>query len=562
VKHRVIGIDLGTTYSAVATYDDEEDQAEIVPSPDDGQATTPSVVAFDGAERKVVVGWAAKQSLMERPQDAVIEIKREMGEVLDERGADRHSTPQRPAEGTPVRVHFADDWRLPQEISALILMRMKQVAEAELGGEIRDAVITVPAYFRETQRKATEQAALLAGLWPRQLVAEPTAAAICYGVDRYEPVRRAYLVYDLGGGTFDVSIIQVEGETIRVVATAGDHRLGGGDFDEAIVDWAVRELHARHRLDTDNEVDRPRIKYQAERAKAALSSERSVELVLDGLRRDRQLRLSLTREQFEELIDRDVRRSLESVDEAIRQAAAKGVTRDQLDAVLLVGGSTKIPKIRRDLVDRFGRGEDFVRADLDPAAVVARGAAMLASRFPPTERPFDPRDRPQSTTEPPETGASLEILPITEHSLGVGLEDGRCHRLIERGTAIPVSHTDRGFTNADRTDTLHVGVYQGEGEFYRENALIGILTLDNLEPLDRGRHRFDLTYSLDANGLLTVQAVKSGTSESWQARIDHTSLVQGDEALWVLHQRLKELYQGGRPPPSSGYQPPPPSPSP
>jgi molecular chaperone DnaK len=242
MKHRVIGIDLGSTYSAAA-WDDDEDQAELLPYREEGgQPTTPSVVAFDLAAGMVSVGWAAKRSPAARPECAVTEIKREMGERFSERSLQRHGAQDRFTTGDPVHVRFASDWRRPQEISALVLTRMKEVAEAELGGEIRDAVITVPAYFLEIQRKATEQAARLAGLWSHRLVAEPTAAAICYGLDQYQEARRAYLVYDLGGGTFDVSIIQVEGEDIRVIATSGDHHLGGGDFDNAIVDWAVEQL--------------------------------------------------------------------------------------------------------------------------------------------------------------------------------------------------------------------------------------------------------------------------------------------------------------------------------
>ena len=553
MRHRVVGIDLGTTYSAVAVWDQDEDQAEILVNREEGgQPTTPSVVAYDPAGT-VSVGWAAKRSLAVRPQHAVTEIKREMGEPFSERSLQRYGAQDHFTTNDPVQVRFAGDWRRPQEISALILTRMKEIAEAELGEEICDAVITVPAYFLEIQRKATEQAARLAGLWPRRLVEEPTAAAICYGVDQYEAERRAYLVYDLGGGTFDVSIIQVEGEDIRVIATSGDHHLGGGDFDDAIVEWAVKELADRHSLQVaDDERVKPRIKYHAEQAKFRLSATQETTLELPELRREVPPVLTLTRERFEDLIEVDVQRSLRKVEDAIRQAAAKGVGRDQLDAVLLVGGSTKIPKVKRTLVEYFGRGEDFVKLDLDPAAVVARGAAILARTFGPSDGPFDPRKQPQGSGG---EGEPLPIEPITAHSLGTGLEDGTCHRLIHRGMAIPVSHTDRNFTNSVATDTIVVGIYQGEGQYFRENTRIGDLVLDGLEWRQRDEHHFDLTYSLDENGLLSVRAMYHDSGRRWDATIDHPTLVAGNEAMLVLYERIQQLYRAGREPPATPEEP-------
>jgi molecular chaperone DnaK len=242
----------------------------------------------------------------------------------------------------------------------------------------------------------------------------------------------------------------------------------------------------------------------------------------------------------------DVQRSLRKVEDAIRQAAAEGVGRDQLDAVLLVGGSTKIPKVRRTLVEYFGRGEDFVKLDLDPAAVVARGAAILARTFGASDGPFDPR-RPAPGVG--RGGEPLPIEPVTAHSLGTGLEDGTCHRLIHRGTAIPVSHTDRNFTNSVATDTIHVGIYQGEGRFYRENTLIGVLVLDGLKWLPRDEHRFDLIYSLDENGLLSVRARHHASGRSWDVTIDHPTLVEGSEAMGVLYERIQQLHRSGQPPP-------------
>src|SRR6185295_1231551 len=328
------GIDLGTTYSAVAAYDGFADSAEIIKNREDGdQATTPSVVGLDPASRRVVVGWPAKRNLPNDPRNTVIEVKREMGELFKSEAAlDKFG-----ARGTyrleePVRVRFADQWLLPQEVSAFTLMRMKEIAESEIGEEIRDAVVTVPAYFTSNQKKATEEAALLAGLYPRQLIPEPTAAAICYGVDRLDPVLRRYLVYDLGGGTFDVSIIEVLEEKIDVIATKGDARLGGGDFDDAIAKWAVKELQKQGFHVPDDPALLARIKHQAEEVKIRLSTFESTDLTLLGEWPQRPPVLTLTRAEFERLIDGFLAGALTVVEEALKGAAAKGVTREQIDA--------------------------------------------------------------------------------------------------------------------------------------------------------------------------------------------------------------------------------------
>ena len=320
--HKVIGIDLGTTYSAVASYNTYTEQAEIIRNPesDSDPETTPSVVSTDQMLRKVIVGDAAKRNLPVRPQDTVIEIKREMGDLFTEKN---HALERFRAQGVhdindPIRVFFAGEWMLPQEISAFILMKMKEVAEREIGAEIHDAVVTVPAYFKEPQKKATEEAALLAGLYPRQIIPEPTAAAICYGVDRNETEKKTYLVYDLGGGTFDVSIIQVETGNLNVIATAGDPRLGGGDFDDAIVTWAVEELRKQGIDVSSDPLAKAKIKSVAEPAKIALSYNDSATLPLETIRHE--LQLVLTKDVFLSLIDKLLNKSLAYVDTAINNA--------------------------------------------------------------------------------------------------------------------------------------------------------------------------------------------------------------------------------------------------
>jgi molecular chaperone DnaK (HSP70) len=560
MRHRVVGIDLGTTYSAVAAFDPDMEQAEVILN-DKQRVTTPSVVAWDPRSRTVVVGQEAKTRLAQSPGNVVLEIKREMGEVFDEERLVKYGAVDRFVPGDPLHVRLADQWLRPQEVSAFVLMKLKEVAEADLGGpELLDAVITVPAYFRENQRGATKEAALLAGLYPLQLIAEPTAAAICYGLDRFEGRRRAYLVYDLGGGTFDVSIIHVEGEKVIVIATSGDQRLGGGDFDEAITDWAVKELDSHHGLKLEKDPEaRARIKVHAEQGKERLSDFQSTTLSLIDVRPDAPPVLTLTRERFAELIHHDLTRTLHSVEEAIGQASAKGLERDELDAVLLVGGSTKIPAVRRMLADYFGRGDDFVKLDLDPAAVVARGAAIMASRFSPSPPPFDLGRTLEPGLASTQPGGLVDVLPITEHSLSVGVVGNRCVRLIDRGTSIPVSRTDPNFTNEGPSETLEAPVFQGESEYQPDNTRIGSVYLDGLEPRPRGYHQFVITYTLDENGLLSVEVRQPNTGQIWQSRFEHETLVNSANQLEIRRQELRRLY--GSPPPSPSpppYVPPPP----
>ncbi|HEX6862887.1 MAG TPA: Hsp70 family protein [Thermoanaerobaculia bacterium] len=561
MKHRVIGIDLGTTYSAVAAFDSYTEQAEVLLNRLDGnEATTPSVVSYHSASGRVLVGRTAKQNLANEPQNTVIEIKREMGELFRPETLEKFDARGSFGEGDPVKARFAGSWLLPQEISAFILMRLKEAAEAEIGEEVRDAVITVPAYFTANQRKATEDAALLAGLYPRQLIPEPTAAAICYGVDRLDPARRVYMVYDLGGGTFDVSIIDVQEEKINVIATSGDPRLGGGDFDDAITRWAVDELRREHQIDLGNDpIARARIKYQAEMVKIRLSSFDKAEL---SLQEPRPVVLTLTREKFESLIAEDLNKSFTFVEKALKAAEEKGVRREDLDGVLLVGGSTQIPKVRSLLREYFGKGKDFVRDDLDPAAVVARGAAILGYRFAPSPPPFDVQRQDQSTLVNLDAHEQVQVSLITEHSLGIGVQQQIFHKIIDQGTNIPIAKTEGGFTNAGPTDFVEVRVFQGEGAYVYDNTLIGSLQLGPMEPQGANYHQFEVTFSLDVNGLLSVMVKHLNTGKVYQARFEHRTSVDGPEALAALRAKLLRLYPPGpAASPVEIYVPPPPVPA-
>lgn len=448
-----------------------------------------------------------------------------------------------------MRVEFAGQRLLPQEISAFILMKMKQVAEADLGEDVRDAVITVPAYFTDKQRKATEEAALLAGLYPRQLIAEPTAAAICYGLDKDEQSRKVYLIYDLGGGTFDTSIISVEGAQIDVIATAGDPRLGGGDFDDLITAWAVEQLKTSHRLDIGG-ITRFRsiVKYYAEPLKRELSVAAKAKMTLTELRPENPPTLELTRAEFEKMIDPLLSKSINNVDVALKSAAEKGgVRREDISAILLVGGSSKIPRVKARLLDYFGKDESFVRADCDPDAVVARGAAIMAVKFQPSPGPFDITRANQAGLS---TTPDLDLPPpqlITEHSLGVGVGGDLVHKLIDQGSRIPISVKDENFTNNGPSDSVTVCVYQGEGKTVFENTMIGTLDISPIERRPQGHHKFHVTFELDQNGLLKTKVYHVNENRSFEGKFSQRAGVGGQEQLRLSRDRLLRLWTGAAP---------------
>ena len=541
--HRVVGIDLGTTYSAVAAYDSDDASPKILADAErEGSAAIamPSVVRLDAANGTLSIGHDAKNAIAAGAGpgvDFALEIKREMGAKFDAARLERFGAVGVHQVDDPVRVRLGGEWMRPQEISALVLMRMKQIAEQALGGEIHDAVVTVPAYFMEGQKRATEEAALLSGLYPRQLIPEPTAAAIAYGVDRAESEKQVYLVFDLGGGTFDVSIIETREDEIEVIATAGDQRLGGGDFDDRIAEWIVREIGEA----LPAGFDRLRIKAAAEVAKRELSGrDRTVVDLGDGLPK-----LDLDRARFEEEIKPVLDRSLRQVDEALRFAReAKGVEREDVTAVLLVGGSTRIPRVKRMLLDHFEQDEGFVRADANPDTLVARGAAIVAHRFEPSDG-FDLSTRP--TAESPTEEQDYALTLITEHSLGVAVEDGRFDTLIPRGTKIPARQS-KPYTNDDQSMHIAAQIYQGEGEFIYDNSLIGTIHLADIEPKPRNFHHFEITFSLDVNGLLDVQVTHVNTGQEYQATFDQTTTIGKVDELEQRRGMLLKLFTAEAPP--------------
>jgi molecular chaperone DnaK (HSP70) len=553
--HRVVGIDLGTTYSAVATYDSDELKTIMLDNYETNEQTTPSVVSINPIDRRVMVGRAAKNNLPNDPLNTIVEIKREMGATFIPETLDKFGWRETYRPGDPVRVRFRGEIFLPQEISAFTLMKMKEIAEKRIGEEIRDAVITVPAYFKENQRAATEEAALLAGLYPRQLLPEPTAAAICYGVDTAEAAHRTYLVYDLGGGTFDVSIITVEDQKINVIATAGDPRLGGGDFDDAITIWAIEELKKRYQFDIGSDQRaRAFIKLRSEMTKIQLSSHPDGTLPLGELRPHNPPTLVLTRPTFEGLIENYLKKSLACVEKSLEYAGEKGVKREQIDAILLVGGSSKIPRVRTKLLEHFRKDESFIRTDLDPDAVVARGAAVLASRIQPNPPPFEVARHNRAAPLVSGDGQDIDINMITEHSLGVGVQDNFFHKIVERGTNIPVSKREPNFTNPDNATAVMVPVYQGEGRYVMDNTLIGTLPIQPIEPRPSGYHKFEVTFSIDRNGLLSMVVHHMNTGIDYPAKFEQKTAVGGDAALATRGIVLRTMFT---PPAATVIVPPP-----
>ena len=559
--HPVVGIDLGTTYSAVAAMNTNTGEAEILRNPVDKKSTVPSVISMDHIRKRVIVGWPAKANRAINPFNTIIEVKRWMGDQftvetlmqLDPQGEGRGpgGRPFLPRSvdfaGDPVKVQFLREWYLPQEISAFTLMKMKEIAQAAYGGrEIIDAVVTVPAYFTGKHRKATEEAALLAGLYPRQLIPEPTAAAICYGVEQFDDRQQVYLVYDLGGGTFDVSIIRVRENEIEVIATSGDRRLGGADFDNSITEWAVNELATRHGLDIRN--DRRLIeivKYHAEQLKVDLSTYAESQMALPELRPENPPTLKLDRATFQNLIDADLGKSLNYVDIALGIARKEKDLKDDVDAILLVGGSSKIPYVKERLLDHFKRGDDFVRANLNPDTVVARGAAIVAKRYDPTPPPFDIARPIQGAT----TTESADDLPpprqILEHSLGVAAyndkNEYKVTKLIPRGTNLPAEKKRGGFTNPDMAPAIVAEVYQGEHEYAVDNDLIGQVDIPDIDPQPKNTHEFEVTFKIDESGLLAVTVLHLNTGRPFFARCTSPTSA-GAEALKALKDKLHSMY--------------------
>jgi len=527
---KIIGIDLGTTYSAVSIWDEKRKAPMIIPNLR-GANTTPSVVSVNESGQ-VIVGQDAKQNLWSAPEDTVSQIKREMGKDHSEM-----------IKGQKYN---------PQTISAFILKNLKHSAEQYLGEPVHDAVITVPADFKDVQRAATRDAGLIAGFNVHRLINEPTAAAIAYKVSHAGDRNNVYAVYDLGGGTFDVSVIEIAPDDVTVIGTGGDSRLGGLDMDEAVMRWAVREIKARHNVDlNDDEPAKRRLKVEAEEVKKVLVASDSYTLNVPLLTmvngKPLNVKLEINRARFNMLIAPLLERSLVCLDAAVQSAKDKnGRGWESVDGILLVGGPTRLPRIREVLRERLrercpGRTVDL-KCDLNPDEVVALGAAIVAGGLAPIGRPPEKVEemsasekaeaQKQSASAVMAGAPKFDIFDVTGHSLGIAVEGAKFHKIIEKESVIPISMTHGPFTNgADYTTELLVEVFQGEEALVAANTRIGEVRISGLDALPRGEQILEVKFSLDVSGTLSAICTDMRTKKSYTASFtfDGITRMSGDE---------------------------------
>lgn len=497
---KIIGIDLGTTNSCVAVM--EGNEPVVIPN-SEGRRTTPSIVAFvDNGERKV--GDPAKRQAITNPTRTIYSIKRFMGETYDQVSKEINRVPYKVIRGennTP-RVEIGDRKYSPQEISAMILQKMKKTAEDYLGQEVTEAVITVPAYFNDSQRQATKEAGEIAGLTVKRIINEPTAAALAYGLDKQDKDMKI-AVFDLGGGTFDISVLELGDGVFEVKSTDGDTHLGGDDFDDVIINWLADEFKKDEGVDIRKDpMAHQRLKEAAEKAKIELSSSTSTEINLpyifpvDGI--PKHLVRTLTRAQFEQLTDHLVQATIEPCRRALKNA---NISASDISEVILVGGSTRIPAVQKKVQDFFGKAPS---KGVNPDEVVAVGAAIQGGVL---------------------TGEVKDVLllDVTPLSLGIETLGGVMTKLIESNTTIPTKKSEVFSTAADNQPSVEIHVLQGERPMAKDNKTIGRFHLDGLPPAPRGVPQIEVSFDIDANGILKVSAKDKATGKEQSIRIEASS---------------------------------------
>ena len=504
---KIIGIDLGTTNSCVSVFEGNE---PVVIANSEGKRTTPSVIGFvEGGERKV--GDPAKRQAITNPEKTVYSIKRFMGETFDQSSKEVNRVPFKVVnEGGYPRVQIDDRKYTPQEISAMVLQKMKKTAEDYLGQEVTDAVITVPAYFSDSQRQATKEAGQIARLNVQRIVNEPTAAALAYGVDKANKDMKI-AVFDLGGGTFDISILEFGGGVFEVLSTNGDTHLGGDDFDQVIIDWLANGFQSEEGIDLRKDpMAMQRLKEAAEKAKIELSSSSSTEINLPYITAEggvpKHLVKTLTRSQFEQLAHELIQACLVPCQNAIRDAK---LSTSDIDEVILVGGSSRIPAVQTLVKNYFGKEPS---KGVNPDEVVAIGAAI------------------QGAILNKESGVGdIVLLDVTPLTLGIETMGGVMTKLIEANATIPVKKSEVFSTAADNQTEVTIHVLQGERPMAAQNKSIGQFNLTGIAPARRGVPQIEVTFDIDANGILSVSAKDKATGKEQSIRIEASSGLSEEE---------------------------------
>ncbi|MGP1359593.1 molecular chaperone DnaK [Campylobacter sp.] len=503
---KVIGIDLGTTNSCVSVF--ERGESKVIPNKE-GKNTTPSVVAFTD-KGEILVGDVAKRQAVTNPEKTIYSIKRIMGLMSSEKNAEEAKArlPYHVVDRNGAcAVEIAGKVYTPQEISAKILIKLKEDAEAYLGEKVTDAVITVPAYFNDSQRKATKEAGTIAGLNVLRIINEPTAAALAYGLDKKEAEK--ILVYDLGGGTFDVTVLETGDNIVEVLATGGNAFLGGDDFDNKIIDWLVSEFKNENGIDLKGDIMAlQRLKEAAENAKKELSSAQESEINLPFITADatgpKHLVKKLTRAKFEGMIDSLVGETIAKINEVTKDA---GLNKSEIKEVVMVGGSTRVPLVQEEVKKAFGKE---LNKSVNPDEVVAIGAAIQGAVI-----KGDVKD--------------VLLLDVTPLSLGIETLGGVMTKIIEKGTTIPTKKSQVFSTAEDNQSAVTIMVLQGEREFARDNKSLGNFNLEGIPAAPRGVPQIEVEFDIDANGILTVSAKDKATGKAQNITISGSSGLSEEE---------------------------------